>query len=323
MRAEGRAPDADTGAWGLARLLATLRAVKVTHHYARVNGVRLHYVEAGTGPLVLLLHGFPETHRSWELQLPVLANAGFRVVAPDLRGYGESDKPRSGYDLDTLAADVVELGRALEPGKCRVVGHDWGGAITWHAAGTRPEAFESAVVIDCAHPFLMQEALLGDAEQVKRSWYMFFFQLPVAPELWLSMNGGRNLARMFRSTPGGERAPESMVRAQRYAVGRVSPLRGPLAYYRTALRGAARDLITGRRPARPHVALPVTLIWGELDACFVPRLAEAHRALAPELSLHVLPGVGHFAHQEVPKLVNPLLLRALGSDAAIASVEAE
>ncbi|MBE7483031.1 MAG: alpha/beta hydrolase [Polyangiaceae bacterium] len=289
--------------------------MELTHHYARVNGVRLHWVEAGSGPPVILLHGFPETHRSWDLQLPFLVARGYRVIAPDLRGYGESARPAGGYDLDTLVADVVALCRHVSNGRVRLVGHDWGGAITWLVASRHPDLLERVVVIDCAHPILMERALRSNPRQLAKSWYMFFFQLPLVPELWLSSRGAKNLAGMFRGTPGAERAPREVVNASRAAVGRISSLGPPLAYYRSALRGAARALWRGERHELPRIDVPVTLLWGEHDACFVLELAEAHRRLAPELSLHILRGAGHFAHQEVPEQVDALLAEALGDPA--------
>ena len=285
--------------------------MRVTHHFARVNGIRLHYVEAGDGPPVILLHGFPETHRSWDLQIPFLAGLGYRVVAPDLRGYGESQRPERGYDLGTLVADAVGLCRHVSSGPVRLVGHDWGGAITWQVATEHPELLERAVVIDCAHPALMQRALLSNPRQLAKSWYMFFFQLPFVPELWLSRRGARNVAGMFRRTPGAERAPRTVVDASRAAVGRIASLGPPLAYYRAAIRGATRDLLSGARQALPRIERPVTLLWGEHDACFVRELAEEHRRIAPELRLHILRGTGHFAHQESPEEVSALLAEAL------------
>jgi len=288
--------------------------VELTHHYARLNGIRLHWVEAGAGPPVVLLHGFPETHRSWDLQLPFLVERGFRVIAPDLRGYGESARPAGGYDLDTLVGDAEALCRHVSDGPVRVVGHDWGGAITWLLATRHPERVERAVVIACAHPGLMQIALASNVRQLAKSWYMFFFQVPLVPEVWLSLRGARNLGRMFRQTPGADRAPRAIVASAQGAVGRVASLGAPLAYYRTAIRQGVGTLF--QRPVLPRIEVPVSLIWAEHDACFVRELADQHRAVAPALSLHVLDGAGHFAHQEEPGRVNALLAAALSPSVA-------
>jgi pimeloyl-ACP methyl ester carboxylesterase len=196
------------------------------------------------------------------------------------------------------------------------VGHDWGGAITWHIAARHPEAVDRAIVIACAHPYLMARALRSDLGQLRKSWYMFFFQLPVLPELWLSRRGAKNLARLFRKTPGAERAPRELVEAARASVGRIAPLTAPLAYYRTSVRRGVLAQLRGEHMPPPEVRPAVTLIWAERDACFVGSLAEAHRRIARDLTLHVLPDTGHFAHQEAPETVNALLLEALGPSVA-------
>src|SRR3712207_2391582 len=121
-----------------------------THREATLNGVRLHYVEAGTGPLVLLLHGFPEFWYSWRHQIPALAGR-FRVVAPDLRGYNETAKPASGYDVDTLVEDTAALVRALGEERCLLVGHDWGGAIAWETAARHPHLVERLAILNAPH----------------------------------------------------------------------------------------------------------------------------------------------------------------------------
>ena len=124
---------------------------------------------------MILLHGFPETHRSWMLQIPALVAAGYRVASLDLRGYGRSERPAGPYDLDTLASDVAALADELGSDRVRLVGHDWGGAITWHFAATRPWRLERAVVLDCPHPAVLVRALFDSRCQIRRSWYIFFF----------------------------------------------------------------------------------------------------------------------------------------------------
>ncbi len=272
-------------------------------------GQRLHYVVAGQGPAVVLLHGFPETHASFALQMPALVAAGFRVAALDLRGYGASDRPRRGYDLRTLAADVSALADELGPEPVRLVGHDWGGAITWYMASHRPWRLERAVVIDCPHPDALARALRSNLRQLRRSWYMFFFQLPVLPELWLASAGGAPIARMFRDQPG----PPEIVEAEQKALLEPGALRAALAYYRTAFREQAPSLLTGRQLRSPRIDLPMTLIWGEHDSCLGLELIEDSRRYASNLDVHVVPSAGHFVHQECPELVNSILVQALAA----------
>src|SRR5215210_1657399 len=154
-----------------------------THRYVYANGIRLHCVEAGDGPPVILLHGFPEFWYSWRHQLPALAGAGFRAVAPDLRGYNQSDKPPGveSYRPELLVQDVVGLIEKLGGGPAVVVGHDWGGIIAWLATMRRPDLVQKLVVLNAPHPATF-ETEVRHARQLFRSWYAFFFQLPWFPE---------------------------------------------------------------------------------------------------------------------------------------------
>ncbi len=282
------------------------------HRTVSVNGIKMHAAIAGSGQPVMMLHGFPETHRSWDLQIPALVERGFRVIVPDLRGYGASDRPAQGYDLDTLARDVVELSRVVAKQPVALVGHDWGGAITWHVASHHPDAITRAVVLDCPHPALMARALRSNRAQIRRSWYMFFFQLPRLPERWLSRHGGDNIARMFREgSPGAGDAPPEIVDAERRALLEPGALTAALAYYRTAFRDNARQLVSGAEPQYPVIDKPVTLLWGEADSCLGLELIDGTERFARSLSVHRVPRAGHFVHQERPDLVNRLLLQAL------------
>ncbi len=288
-------------------------SVPVEHHYVHANGTRLHVVASGTGEPVLLLHGFPETHRSWDLQVPALVDAGYRVLALDLRGYGASDRPKDGYDLDTLARDVVGVATELCDGPVALVGHDWGGAIAWHVAAHHAKAISRAVILAGPHPARMAEALRGSRQQLKKSWYMFFFQLPALPELWLRRRGGRNLSRMFRTgSPGAGDAPPELVDAERRELLQPGALGAALAYYRTAFRRDAAGLITGRfSTSYPMIERPITLLWGEVDSCLGLELTEGLDRCASDLTLHVVARAGHFLHQEQPARVNELLLAGL------------
>jgi epoxide hydrolase 4 len=286
---------------------------RTRHEFARVNGIRLHYVVAGSGPTVILLHGFPETHRSWDLQLPALVRAGYRAVAPDLRGYGESERPRRGYDLDTLAADIAGLVDHLGADRVSVIGHDWGGALAWQLASRHADRLLRAVVLDCPHPALMARALRTNPEQRRRSWYMFFFQLPMLPERWLLKDGAANVARMFREgSPGADRAPPSIIQANQRALSEPGAARAAIAYYRASFRAGLRPLLRGELDASyAPIELPLTLIWGEADSCLGLELIDGTEKYAKRLRVHRVPDAGHFVHQESPDVVNRLLLDAL------------
>lgn len=278
------------------------------------GGVRLHYLTEGSGKPVVMLHGFPETHRSWDLQRPALIAAGFRCVCVDLRGYGRSDRPATGYDLETLAADIASLIRHLDAGPACVVGHDWGGAVTWELASNHPECVERAAILDCPHPALMSRALRHNPRQLRRSWYMFFFQLPLLPERWLTRRRGQNLMRMFRDAPPLP-ALSPLVEAERDALLEPGAIKSALAFYRTAFRENAPELLRGGSgKSYPQLACPVALVWGALDSCLGTELIHGTSRYAPRLRVHVLEDAGHFVHQEQPEAVNALLRAFLAAD---------
>jgi epoxide hydrolase 4 len=162
----------------------------VRHGHAELGEVRLHYVEAGEGPLVVLLHGFPEFWFSWRFQIPALVAAGFRVVAPDMRGYNLSSKPRraSAYDTDRLAADLRDLIRERGCERAFVAGHDWGAGVAWITAMNHPEVIERLAILNMPHPRRMHQGLRTPRQLVK-SWYILFFQLPWLPELSARASG--------------------------------------------------------------------------------------------------------------------------------------
>ena len=157
-----------------------------THRSVSANGTRFHVAESGDGPLVLLLHGFPEFWWAWRHQLVSLPTAGFRAVATDLRGFGGSDKPPRGYDLITAAADVAGLIRSLGEANAVVVGHDWGGLVAWTLATYFPKAVRRLAIVSMAHPLRMRTAILGSPVTAftagQRGGYPLSFQLPMLPE---------------------------------------------------------------------------------------------------------------------------------------------
>src|SRR5579859_6151470 len=154
-----------------------------SHRSVSANGTRFHIAENGDGPLVLLLHGFPQFWWTWRRQLGTLAAAGYRAVAVDLRGYGGSDKPPRGYDLVTAASDAAGLIRSLGEANAVVVGHDWGGMIAWTMAAYFPKVIKRLGIVAAAHPLRLRSAVLTDPRgQGRRSGYMLGFQLPRLPE---------------------------------------------------------------------------------------------------------------------------------------------
>jgi pimeloyl-ACP methyl ester carboxylesterase len=286
-----------------------------TYNDARVQGIRMRYATSGEGPTVVMLHGFPETHRSWDLQVPDLVRAGFRVVRPDLRGYGDTDHPPGGYDIATLGNDVAALIESLDAGPVVLVGHDWGGAIAWFVASRHPELLTRLVILNCPHPVLMARALVSDPMQRRRSWYMFFFQLPRLPELWLTGRDGRNIRSLFRaSTTGSRRPPPELVEASRRALLAPGAATCAIAYYRTAMHEVFPPWRFRRyRSQFGRIEVPVTVLWGENDSALGIGLLAGTREYAPRLDVRRITDAGHFVHQEQPEEVNRLLLECLSA----------
>ncbi|MBI5531347.1 MAG: alpha/beta hydrolase [Deltaproteobacteria bacterium] len=273
-----------------------------------------------TGPLVLLLHGFPELSRSWRHQLPALASAGYRAVAPDLRGYGESDK-RGPFDLRTLARDVSELIGAIGHERAIVVGHDWGGAVAWATASYHPEVVDRLVAMNCPPPGVLASEILGNPRQLLRSWYIFMFQLPLLPEWVLTRQSANAVGQALR---GGSHVREVWSRQETapYQEAMLKPgaARAALGYYRAIFR---RPLKT-RRDGRAHrISAPVLIVWGARDR-FLGRETVALNKLAPYLAegnrpeLVFLEDAGHFVQNEAPSRVNEELLRWVGGRAETA-----
>ena len=266
-----------------------------------VNGVRLHCVVEGEGPLVLLLHGFPETSHAWRKQIPELARR-FRVVAPDLRGYGRSDKPSGvdAYRTPVLADDVAGLVRAFGVERAHIVGHDWGGAVAWAFAMLHPDAIDQLVVLNCPHPAVMARALRSNWRQIRRSWYIFAFQLPWLPERILARDGARAIKDALRRSvrrPGGD---QLLLRAGAERTAQAADRRAARPEdYRAAVRA--------RIPAR-KIAAPTLLIWGEDDSALGIELTRGMEALfVRPPRIEYLPETSHWVMEERPDVVNRLL----------------
>jgi pimeloyl-ACP methyl ester carboxylesterase len=276
----------------------------LAHGYAEVaDGVRLHYVEAGEGPLLVLLHGFPEFWYSWRRQIPALAAAGFRVVAPDMRGYNLSDKPAGwrSYDLALLAGDIAGLIRHFGESEANVAGHDWGAAVAYGVAMNHPEVVRRLAILNVPHPERMLHGL-RTPRQLRKSWYMFFFQIPRLPEALLRKD---DFAFAKRSLRGDSRESFSDADLQRYAEAWSQPgaLTGMIDYYRAALRRSPRAAASQLRP----ISAPTLVIWGERDRHLGAELAEPLPRWVPDLRVERLPNATHWVHHEEPARVNELL----------------
>jgi pimeloyl-ACP methyl ester carboxylesterase len=275
------------------------------HREAVLGGVRLHYVEAGAGPPVVLLHGFPEFWYSWRHQLPALAAAGLRALAPDLRGYNLSAKPPGvrAYTLEALLGDVVGLIRHAGAGRAAVVGHDWGGLLAWFLAAFHPEVVERLVILNAPHPAaLAREA--GRPAQLLKSWYIFFFQLPLLPEILMRAGDFALVGRMLRREPVRPGTfGDAEVRLYKQALARPGALTAAINYYRANFR-------RGRRPDPRVRAIraPTLVVWGERDPHLGPWFLDGLEEWVPDLRVRRLPGASHWVQNDAPEAVNRLLL---------------
>ncbi|MCW2570429.1 MAG: alpha/beta hydrolase fold [Frankiales bacterium] len=283
-----------------------------THREVTANGARFHLAEYGppNGPLVLLLHGFPEFWWSWRHQLVALGNAGMRVVAPDLRGYGGSDKPPRGYDAYTLSSDVAGMIRALGAPQAHVVGHDWGGLLAWAVATLHPSTVETLTVVGMPHPLRMRDALLRDPAQIKASSYIGFFQLPRAPESRLLRNDAAYVEELMRRW-GGPGFPDAESAARCRAAMQIPGVaHSSMEWYRWAVRSLTRPSgLRFLRLMQRGVGAPVLQVHGGVDRCTLPSTAQRSGLYAHGgYRYHELAQAGHFPHQEMPGLVSELVL---------------
>jgi len=279
------------------------------HRYATVNGVSLHYVEYGKGPLIVLLHGFPECWYAWRFQLPALAEAGYRVVAPDLRGYNLSDKPKgvAAYRLGCLVGDVKELIQALGEDSAVVVGHDWGGVIAWQLAMSEPQVVKKLIILNAPHPQRYLEAL-KTPEQLLRSWYVVFFQLPWLPELMIRGFGFAGLRQRLLNEPvHADAFDEASVEVYQQALAQPGALMAALNYYRAGFGSLQRGL---RQPMRP-IEMPTLVIWGEQDRYLGINLLQGLEPWVKNLTVERIADASHWVQAEVPERVNERILRFL------------
>jgi pimeloyl-ACP methyl ester carboxylesterase len=272
-------------------------------------GVQLHTILAGPteGPLVLLLHGFPECWYSWRHQIPVLARAGYRVAAPDLRGYNLSDKPRGvrHYQVDCLVADVLALIHALGRETATIVAHDWGGLVAWRLAMDHPPVVDKLVILNAPHPVAMAKSLRSDWSQRRRSWYIFAFQLPWLPETLLTLSPLGTARFAFQRT-AVRRDAFSEVDLEMLAAALAQPgaMRCMIDYYRAALRF---------RPARQAapVEVPTLVLWAEEDFALGKMLTHGLERGVLDLTLQYISRCGHWVQNEAPLEVNEHLMAFL------------
>jgi pimeloyl-ACP methyl ester carboxylesterase len=269
------------------------------------DGVRLHAVGDGPadGPPVILLHGFPEFWYGWRHQIGPLAAAGFRVVAPDQRGYNRSDKPPrvADYAIDCLARDVVAALDSLGVATAAVVGHDWGGAVGWWLALRHPDRVARLAVLNCPHPLAMRLALESSWDQLARSWYAFAAQVPGLPERAAEWTGYRLLTWAMRRSARPGTFTDRDFALYREAWAMPGAMTGMVNWYGAAVRHGP-DL------SDPRVRVPTLLLWGMRDQYLGRRLPVASADLCDDVRLVTFPAATHWLQHEEPDRVNELLI---------------
>jgi epoxide hydrolase 4 len=279
---------------------------ELRHRTIATNGVRLHAVEAGPeqGPLLILLHGFPEFWYGWRRQIEPLATAGFRVLAPDQRGYNQSDKPRglSAYRLDALALDVVGLIDAAGRERACVAGHDWGGLVAWWLGIHHSGRIERLAILNVPHPWIMRRTLRESPEQRRKSSYAVFFQLPWLPERALRKNDWALAVKTLRATSRPGTFTDEDLRLYRDAWSQPGAMTAMLNWYRAAARRSSR--------LGPHlrVTVPTLLLWGARDRALLREMAPPSIGLCDDGRLVFFEEATHWVQHEEADRVNPLLV---------------
>ena len=273
------------------------------------NGITLHCAEAGPedGRLVILLHGFPEFWFGWRHQIGALAHAGYRVVAPDQRGYNKSEKPKgvSAYDIDRLAADVIGLADALGRSAFAIVGHDWGGVVGWWAVSRYPDRIECFAALNAPHPLAWRDAVRNNPVQRKMSRYVGFFQLPWLPEFALRWRNFKSMAHALRQSRRPDALSDADLAAYRAAWSEPGALTAMLNWY------CATESNQVPAGSLPLINVPVLVIWGVRDAYLVPELAEASVKLCASASAAYIGEATHWVQHDAPERVNELLCEFL------------
>ena len=275
------------------------------HKQIIANGIKLHVVQDGpiTGRLVILLHGFPEFWYGWRRQIPFLAAKGYRVWVPDQRGYNLSDKPSgvSAYSLDDLAGDVIGLLDAAGQDKAFLVGHDWGAAVSWWVASKYPSRLKKMVIVNVPHGAVLTKHLRRNLAQIRKSWYMFFFQLPYLPEILISLRNWHIFAKVMKNSSRPGTFTNDDLDIYRQAWSQPKALTSMLNWYRSVMQKPPKP------PDSPRITVPTLLIWGAQDKFLGRELAQPSIDLCDDGRLVYFEEATHWVQHEEAKSVNQLI----------------
>lgn len=280
--------------------------MELEHSYIETNGIRLHVVQAGpkSGIPVILLHGFPEFWYGWRKQIPALVNAGCRVIVPDQRGYNLSDKPKDkkDYSVSTLVDDVLGLIKVLDYEKVNLVGHDWGGGVAWILAMSHPEKLHKLAILNSPHPAVYRRFLQRDPDQIRRSWYWLFFQLPRLAEKILSANNFREMVRGLLNSSKKNTFTNEDIDKYKEAWSQPGALTSMLNWYRAAFQSSPK------MPADMRVKVRTLMMWGMKDVALSHRLARPSIDYCDDRNLILFPESTHWAHLDAADEVNHYLI---------------
>jgi pimeloyl-ACP methyl ester carboxylesterase len=279
--------------------------MELEHSYIETNGIKLHVVQAGpqSGVPVVLLHGFPEFWYGWRKQIPALAEAGCRVIVPDQRGYNLSDKPKGvkAYGVNILVDDIIGVIDALGYEKVNLVGHDWGAVVAWALAIKYPERLHKLGIMNVPHPAVMKRFLQRDLDQLRRSWYVLFFQLPWIPEALLKMGDWRNMVNATRGTSKIGSFLNEDIMKYKEAWSQPAAMTAMLNWYRAVVR--YQSLV----PDEPRVKVPTLMMWGVKDFALTHRMARPSMDYVDEGNLLLFPEATHWVHLDAAEEVNHYL----------------
>jgi pimeloyl-ACP methyl ester carboxylesterase len=265
------------------------------HESIATNNIKLHCVTQGSGPLMLMLHGFPEFWYSWRHQIPEFAS-DYKVVAVDLRGYNDSDKPeaKSAYVMAEFVQDVKGIIQGLGYKSCVLVAHDWGGAIAWNFAYAYPEMVDKLIVMNLPHPAKFAEGL-RTRQQLLKSWYIFLFQLPFLPEFLIKLDDYRAIALAFEGMAVDKSTfTPSDIQAYKDAAAKPGALTATINYYRNIARGFLDRQNWG------VLQVPTLMIWGENDSALGKELTYGTEDYVQDFQIQYIPNCSHWVQQEQP-----------------------
>jgi pimeloyl-ACP methyl ester carboxylesterase len=279
--------------------------INLEEEFIQTNGIRLHTMLAGpkSGPPVILLHGFPEFWRGWIKQLPALIEAGFRVIIPDQRGYNLSDKPQGikNYRADELVKDIIGLVDALDYQKVNLVGHDWGAVVSWMLAYQHPERLQRLGILNVPHPLVMRRFVTRDFEQMRRSWYAFFFQLPWLPEKGMRANNWRGAVSALRGSGKIHTFTNEDIKLYKEAWSQPGAITAMINWYR-----AVRYQM--KLPKEMRIKVPTLMLWGVKDVALTHRMARPSIDHCDDGKLILFPDATHWVQHEAAEDVNQHLI---------------